>query len=132
MAESGVIGVLVPGTPFALMEKEYAKAREMINAGVPLALATDLNPNCYCESMQFIIALACYNMKMFPEEAIVASTINAAHAINRADFVGSLEVGKQADIILLDCPNHMHIPYRFGGNLVERVVKGGKVVVEPT
>jgi imidazolonepropionase len=129
MAESGAIGVLVPGTPFALMEKEYAKAREMITAGVPLALATDLNPNCYCESMQFIIALACYNMKMFPAEAIVASTINAAHAINRADLVGSLEVGKQADIIILDCTNHMHIPYRFGGNLVERVVKKGIVVV---
>lgn len=130
MAESGVIGVLVPGTPFALMEKEYAKAREMIDAGVPLALATDLNPNCYCESMQFIIALACYNMKMFPAEAISASTINAAHAINRAEVVGSLEVGKQADIIVLDCPNHMHIPYRFGGNLVERVVKGGKIVID--
>jgi imidazolonepropionase len=128
MAESGVIGVLVPGTPFALMEKEYAKARDMINAGVPLALATDLNPNCYSESMQFMIALACYNMKMFPAEAIVASTINAAHAINRANQIGSLEVGKQADIIILDCPNHMHIPYRFGGNLVEKVVKKGEVV----
>ncbi len=130
MAEKGVIGVLVPGTPFALMQKEYPRAREMIDSGVPVALATDFNPNCWAESMQFMIALACYNMGMFPSEAIVASTINAAHAINRADDVGSLDVGKKADIIILDCPNHMHIPYRFGGNLVETVVKGGKVVIE--
>jgi imidazolonepropionase len=129
MAECGVIGVLVPGTPFALMQKEYPRARYMIDSGVPIALATDLNPNCWTESMQFMIALACYNMGMLPSEAIVASTINAARAINRADEVGSLEVGKKADIIILDVPNHMHIPYRFGGNLVETVVKGGKIVV---
>jgi imidazolonepropionase len=128
MAEAGVIGVLVPGTPFALMQTEYPKARDMINSGVPLALATDLNPNCYTESMQFMIALACYNMKMLPAEAIVASTINAAHAVNRANTIGSLEVGKCADIIILDCPNHMHIPYRFGGNLVVEVVKDGQVL----
>jgi len=129
MAENGVIGVLVPGTPFALMQKEYPKAREMINAGLPIALATDLNPNCWSESMQIMIALACYNMKMLPSEAIVASTINAAHAINRADEIGSLEVGKKADVIILDVPNHIHIPYRFGGNLVETVVKNGEIVV---
>jgi imidazolonepropionase len=129
MAEAGVIGVMVPGTPFALMETEYPRARDMINAGMPLALATDLNPNCYTESMQFMISLACYNMKMLPAEAIVASTINAAHAINKADSVGSLEVGKKADITILDCPNHMHIPYRFAGNLVETVIKNGKVVI---
>ncbi|UCE38644.1 MAG: amidohydrolase family protein [Thermoplasmata archaeon] len=66
---------------------------------------------------------------MLPSEAIVASTINAAHAINRAQEVGSLEIGKKADIIILDCPNHMHIPYRFGGNLVETVLKEGKIVI---
>ncbi|UCE73986.1 MAG: imidazolonepropionase [Methanomassiliicoccales archaeon] len=130
MALKGVIGVLVPGTPFALMQKEYPRARYMIDSGVPVALATDFNPNCWTESMQFMIALACYNMGMLPSEAIVASTINAAHAINRADEVGSIEVGKKADIIILDAPNHLHIPYRFGGNLVETVVKGGEVVVE--
>jgi imidazolonepropionase len=130
MAEEGVIGVLVPGTPFALMQNEYPRARKMIDCGVPIALATDLNPNCWTESMQFIIALACYNMGMLPSEAIVASTINAAHAINRANEIGSIEVGKKADVIILDVPNHMHIPYRFGGNLVESVVKGGKVVIE--
>ena len=130
MAQSGVIGVLVPGTPFALMQNKYPKARYMIETGVPVALATDLNPNCWTESMQFIIALACYNMKMLPSEAIVASTINAAHAVNRVDEVGSLEAGKKADVIILDCPNHMHIPYRFGGNLVETVVKNGKVALK--
>jgi imidazolonepropionase len=129
MAECGVIGVLVPGTPFALMQQEYPRARYMIDSGVPIALATDLNPNCWTESMQFIIALACYNMGMLPSEAIVASTINAAHAINRAGEVGSLEVGKKADINILDVPNHMHIPYRFGGNLVETVIKNGEKVV---
>lgn len=129
MAEKGVIGVLVPGTPFALMQKQYPRAREMIDKGVSIALATDFNPNCWTESMQFMISLACYNMRMLPSEAIVASTINAAHAINRGYEVGSLEVGKKADIIILDVPNHMHIPYRFGGNLVEMVVKGGKVVI---
>ncbi len=130
MADAGVIGILVPATPFSLMEKEYPRARFMIDSGVPIALATDFNPNCWTESMQFLISLACYNMGMLPAEAIVASTINSAHAINRAHEVGSLEVGKKADIIILDVPNHMHIPYRFGGNLVETVVKGGKVVVE--
>jgi imidazolonepropionase len=128
MTECGVIGVLVPGTPFALMKKEYPRARYMIESGVPVALATDLNPNCWTESMQFMITLACYNMGMLPSEAIVASTINAAHAINRANEVGSLEVRKKADIIILDVPNHMHIPYRFGGNLVETVIKNGKIV----
>lgn len=130
LAREGVVGVLVPGTPFALMEKDYPKARLMIDSGVPLALATDLNPNCWTESIQFIIALACYNMQMLPSEAITASTINAAHAIGRAHEVGSLEVGKKADVVILDCENHMHIPYRFGGNLVETVIKNGVIVVQ--
>lgn len=129
MALGGIIGVLVPGTPFALMQKEYPRAREMIDSGVPIALATDFNPNCWTESMQFMIALACYNMGMLPSEAIVASTINAAYAINRGEEIGSLEVGKKADIIALDVPNHLHIPYRFGGNMVETVVKGGEVIL---
>ena len=132
MAEAGVIGVLLPGTPFAVMEKNYPKARKMIELGLPLALATDLNPNCLTESMQFIISLACYNMKMLPAEAITAATINAAHAVNRAEQVGSLEVGKNADLIILDVPNHHHIPYHFGINHVETVIKNGKIVVEKT
>jgi imidazolonepropionase len=129
MAEVGVIGLLLPGTPYSLMEDQYADARKMIEIGMPIALATDLNPNCWTESMQFIISLACYKMRMTPEEAIVASTINAAFAVNRAEQVGSIEVGKQADLIILDVPNYAHIPYHFGVNLVEKVIKSGKVVV---
>lgn len=130
MAEKGVIGILLPGTSFVLMQKDYPRARAMIEAGVPIALATDFNPNCWTESMQIIIALACFNMKMLPSEAVVASTINAACSIDMADEVGSLEVGKKADIQILSVPNHMHIPYHFGANHVEKVIKNGKVVVD--
>lgn len=130
MAEAGVIGVLLPGTPFALMEKEYPNAQRMLELGVPIALATDLNPNCMTESMQFIISIACYNMKLLPAQAITAATINAAHAIDRAELVGSLEVGKQADMIILDVPNYQHIPYHFGINHVIKVIKKGKLVVD--
>ncbi|MBA3046654.1 MAG: imidazolonepropionase [Candidatus Thermoplasmatota archaeon] len=129
MAESGVIGVLLPGTPYSLMMKEYANARKMIELDMPLALATDLNPNCWTESMQLIISMACYQMKMMPSEAIVASTINAAHAVNRHRKVGSIEVGKQADVIILDVPNYEHIPYHFGVNLVDTVIKAGEIAV---
>ena len=125
MAESGVIGCLLPGTPFMLMKGEYANARKMISRGVAVALATDLNPNCWTESMQIIITIACLNMKMRPAEAINAATINAAHAIGRGSRVGSLEPGKIADIIILGVPNHMHLPYHYGVNLVEGVVKSG-------
>jgi imidazolonepropionase len=128
MAEKGVIGVLLPGTPFSLMMKEYANARRMINLGVPAALATDLNPNCYVENMQFITQLACLNMKMTPAEAVCAATYNAACSIGLNDTVGSLEKGKQADVIILGCPNHMFIPYHYGTNLVETVIKKGVIL----
>ncbi len=127
MAEAGVVACLLPGTPFVLMKNRYANAREMIERGVGIALATDLNPNCWTESMQIILTLACLNMKMTPAEAITAATINAAHAIKRGDEVGSLEVGKKGDVIILDVPNHIHLPYHFGVDLVETVVKSGKV-----
>lgn len=129
MADAGVIGVLLPGTPYSLMSQKYADARKMMENGMALALATDLNPNCWTESMQWVVSAACYHMKMTPEEALVASTINAAHAINRADRVGSLEAGKQADVIVMGVPNYMHIPYHFGVNLVETVIKKGEIVV---
>jgi imidazolonepropionase len=129
MAKAGVVGVLLPATPFAVMEKNYPNARLMIELGLPIALATDLNPNCLTESMQFIISLACYNMKLLPAEAITAATINAAHAINRASTVGSVEINKQADIIMLDVPNYHHIPYHFGINHVKTVIKKGEIVV---
>ena len=128
MAKKGVIGIMLPGTPFSLMMREYAPARRMIDAGVPIALATDLNPNCYVENMQFMIQLGCFNMKMTPAEAICSATFNAACAIGLDNQIGSLEKGKNADIIILKCPNHMSIPYHFGVNLVETVVKNGKIV----
>ncbi|MBN2604060.1 MAG: imidazolonepropionase [Candidatus Thermoplasmatota archaeon] len=128
MAEKGVIGVLLPGTPFSLMQELYAPARKIIDMGVAVALATDLNPNCWVENMQFMIQLGCLKMKMTPSEAITAATFNAACAIDLSDRIGSVEVGKQADILVLDCPNHKHIPYHFGVNLVEKIIKNGVVL----
>ena len=128
MAQNGVIGVLLPGTPFCLMMQRYAPARQIIDYGVPVALATDLNPNCWTESMQLMIQLACLNMQMTPAEAVTAATFNAACAIGVQNRVGSLEVGKQADCIILDCPNHQFLPYHFGVNLVKTVVKKGRVL----
>ncbi len=129
MAESGTIGILLPGTPFMLMEDEYSPAREMMKKEMPVALATDLNPNCWTESMQSVITLACLQMKMTPSEALTAATFNAARALDRED-VGILEEGKKADFLILNVSNHMHIPYRFGVNLVEEVYKSGKKVVK--
>ena len=125
MAKKGVIGVMLPGTPFSLMVKDYAPARKIINLGVPVALATDLNPNCWIENMQFIIQLACLNMRMTPAEAICAATFNAACSIGLNDTIGSLEKGKQADVIILDIPNHKFLPYHYGINLVETAIKRG-------
>ena len=129
LARSGTIAVALPGTPFGLGHHEYTPARRIIDAGGALALATDLNPGtCWCESMQLIIALACRFMKMTPAEAIVAATINAAHAVRLGDRVGSLEVGKKADLLILNIPDYRHLAYRFGVNLVDKVIKGGRVV----
>ena len=125
MAKKGVIGVLLPGTPFSLMMQKYPPARKMIEFGIPVALATDLNPNCWTENMQFIMQLACFNMKLTPAESVTAATFNAACAIGLNDTVGSLEKGKQADVVILDCPNYKWIPYHFGVNLVETVIKKG-------
>jgi len=128
MAKKGTIGVLLPGTPFSLMMQKYADARKIIDMGVPVALATDLNPNCWTENMQFIIQLACIKMKMTPAEAITASTFNAACAIKMNDKIGSLEKWKQADLVILDCPTYNFIPYHFGVNLVETVMKKGIIL----
>ncbi|WP_442950657.1 imidazolonepropionase [Paenibacillus sp. FJAT-27812] len=129
MAEAGVIAVLLPGTAFFLME-EPADARKMIEAGVPVALATDRNPgSCPTESLPLIMNFACLNMKMTPAEVLTASTINAAHAIGLAKEIGSIEAGKKADLVIYDAPNYLFIQYNFGVNLVDTVIKNGKVVV---
>jgi imidazolonepropionase len=128
LGRSDTVAVSLPCTPFGLAECHYTPARKIIDAGGILALATDCNPGTtWNESMQFVIALACRAMKLTPAEAIAASTINSAHAIRRADRVGSLEVGKQADILILSVPDYRHLGYRYGTNLVKQVVKRGRV-----
>ena len=101
-----MVAVLLPAAAFSLMIGKYANARKMIEIGVATALGTDFNPSCWVENQQTRIALACRQMNITPAEAITAATINAAHAINRAHEVGSLELGKKADVIILNVPNH--------------------------
>jgi imidazolonepropionase len=130
LAKSDTVAVGLPGTPFGLAEKHYTPARAILDAGGILALATDLNPGtAWCENMQFAIALACRYMQLTPAQAIAAATINAAAAIDLADQIGSLEPGKQGDVLILNIPSYQHLGYRFGTNLVKRVVKRGEVVV---
>jgi imidazolonepropionase len=130
MAEKGVIAVLLPAAAFNLMMGRYADARLMIDCGVPVALGTGFNADCWVENQQIVIAMACHFMRMTPAEAITAATINAAHAVNRAGEVGSLEVGKKADVIVLNAPNHKFLGYRFSVNLVDKVIKNGRVVID--
>ncbi|RAP74790.1 imidazolonepropionase [Paenibacillus montanisoli] len=130
MAEEGVIAVLLPGTALYLRE-EPARAREMIKASVAVALSTDRNPgSCPTESLPLIQNLGCLMMRMTPAEVITASTINAAHAIGRAAEIGSIEVGKKADLVLFDAPNYAYLQYNFGVNLVDTVIKNGRIVVQ--
>lgn len=128
LAESDTVAVSLPCTPFGLAERDYTPARKIIEAGGILALATDCNPGtAWNESMQFVISLACRFLGLTPAQAIAASTINAAHAIRRADTIGSLDPGKQADLLILGVPDYRHLGYRFGSNLVRQVVKKGRV-----
>jgi imidazolonepropionase len=129
LGASETVAVSLPCTPFGLGEREYTPAKKIIGADGLLALATDCNPGtAWNESMQFVIALACRAMGLTPAQAIAAATINAAYAIRRESTVGSLEQGKQADVLVLDAPDHRHLGYRFGTNLVRQVVKNGHVV----
>lgn len=128
LGQSDTVAVSLPCTPFGLAERDYTPAQKILSAGGILALATDLNPGTtWNESMQFVIALACRMLKLTPAQAIAASTINAAHAIRRADQIGSLEEGKQADILILSVPDYRHLGYRYGTNLVRQVIKRGRV-----
>jgi imidazolonepropionase len=128
LAKSNTVAVSLPCTPFGLAEKDYTPAQKILAADGLLALATDCNPGtAWCESMQFVIALACRNLKLTPAQAIAAVTINAAHAIRSADRIGSIEPGKQADLLVLSVPDYSQLGYRFGTNLVKQVVKRGKV-----
>jgi imidazolonepropionase len=128
IAQSDTVAVALPCTPFGLAEEHYTPAREIIAAGGILAIATDLNPGtAWCESMQFVLALACRYLRLTPAQAICAGTINSAAAIGRADKIGSLDLGKQADLLILSVADYRHLGYRFGTNLVQTVIKKGQV-----
>ncbi len=128
---SQTVAVSLPCTPFGLAQPEYTPAREIIAADGYLAVATDINPGtAWCENMQFVIALACRYLKLTPAQAVAAATVNAAKAIRKEDSLGSLEEGKQADLLILSVSDYRHLGYRFGGNLVETVIKKGSVVKE--
>jgi len=128
LGKSDTVAVALPCTPFGLAEQDYTPAQKILAADGMLALATDCNPGTSCnESMQFAIALACRYMKITPAQAIAAATINAAHAIRRADTIGSIEVGKQADLLILSVSDYRQVGYRYGTNLVRQVIKRGQV-----
>jgi len=129
LAKSDTVAVALPCTPFGLAEAHYTPAKAILEAGGILALASDLNPGtAWCGDMQFTIALACRMMRLTPAQAIAAATINAAAAIGRSLQIGSLEPGKQADLLILSVPDYRHLGYRFGPNLVKKVIKKGQVV----
>ncbi|MGI6740609.1 MAG: imidazolonepropionase [Brevefilum sp.] len=127
LAQSDTVAVSLPGTPFGLNEDDYTPAKALIESGAILALATDTNPGTsWCESMQFIIALACRKLRLTPAQAIAAATINAAAAIQRDQNIGSIEAGKQADLLILNTADYRQLGYRFGTNLVANVIKRGR------
>ena len=129
MKKAGVVPVLLPGTAFFLGKPSYAPARKMIEAGLPVALATDYNPgSSFTQNMNLILSIACTQMKMTPSETIAAATLNSARAIDVDQHAGSLEKGKKADIMLLDIPNYQYIPYHYGMNHVKMVFRHGELV----
>ena len=130
MAEKGVIANILPGTSFNL-NKPSADGRKMIDLNVPISLSSDYNPgSCPSENLQFVMQLGCLNLKMTPNEVLTAVTINAAHCVDRATEVGSIEVGKKADIAVFDVPNVEYLMYHFGINHIDRVYKEGRLVVK--
>ncbi|UHA75745.1 imidazolonepropionase [Paenibacillus sp. 481] len=131
MAAGNVIPVLLPGTSFNLGVKQHARARDMIDRyNLPVALATDYNPgSCPTESIQLIIMLASLHLKMTPEEILTACTLNAACALGRGGDIGSVEVGKRADLAVFDAPSISYLPYHFGINHTFGVIKNGVQVV---
>ena len=130
---SSTIAVSLPGTPFGLAHRDYTPAKAILAAGGALALATDLNPGTtWNESMQLIVALACRYLKLTQAQALAAATINAACAIGRGGSIGSLEIGKQADVLIMDVSDYRSIGYRYGTNLVHTVIKRGQIVMQPS
>jgi imidazolonepropionase len=131
LRRAGVMAVLLPGAVFNLGLTRYPPARKMIESGLGVALATDFNPGSSpTPSMQMILSIACAQMRMTPSEAMTAATINAAYSLNLGSRVGSLEAGKQADAVVMDCVDYRQIPYFFGINHVRTVIKSGRVVFD--
>ena len=129
LGQGETIAVGLPGTPFGLGHSRYTPAKAILAAGGALALATDCNPGTsWCESMQMVIALACRYMGLTQAQALAAATLNSAHAIGRGHELGSLEAGKQADMLILSTADYRQLGYRYGVNLVETAVKKGQVV----
>jgi imidazolonepropionase len=130
LRKSGTVATLLPGPAFNMGGMHYAPARKLISAGVPVALATDFNPgSCFNLNMQLILALACTQMRMTPAEAITAATINSAYSLGISDRLGTLEEGKQADIVLMDVSDYRELPYFFGINHCVVTIKNGNVVI---
>ncbi len=130
MARAGTVATLLPGTTFSLASEHYAPARRLIEHGVRLALATDCNPGtCYMENMALAVTLAVLKLKLTAEEAVRAATLGGAYSLRMQDEVGSLEVGKRCDLVVLDAMSYQEIPYRVGANLARIVVVGGRVAV---
>ncbi len=130
LAERGVIATLLPATAFSLKEP-YAKARKMIDSGCAVALATDFNPgSCFTNSIPLLFALATIYMGMTIEEAVTAMTINGAAALKREKQIGSIDVGKKADLVILEFPGYQFLHYHFGVNIVEKVIKNGELVFD--
>ena len=127
LAAAGVTPVLLPGTAFSL-GADYADPEQFIEAGAPVAVATDFNPNCHSPSMGMALALACVGMGMAPRDALDAATWGGALALDREDGTGTLTEGAPGDLVVLDAPSHVHVPYSFGVNRVAMVVKDGAVV----
>lgn len=129
LAASNTVAVVLPAVNFNLGSDHFADARALIDSGAAVALSTDINPgSAPCPSLPLVMAIACRYQKLLPAEALNTVTLNAAYAIGLGNVVGSLEIGKQADLLIIDAPDYRHLAYQFGGNLVERVIKRGRVV----
>jgi imidazolonepropionase len=128
LADAGVIGVLMPGVNYFLGSDVYAPARDLVEAGVPIALATDFNPgSCMCHSMEMILSLAATRLRLLPEEAIVAATRNAAHACGEGERRGRIQPGYAADLVVFDATDPVTLCYHFGTSHVRALVVGGVV-----
>ena len=131
LGQSSTIAVLLPATPFGLGIPNTAPAHVLLDAGAAIALGSDCNPGtAWCENMQMVIALATRSLGLTVAQALAAATINAACAVERGDQIGSLELGKQADLVIWNAPDYRHLGYRFGVNLAQTVIKNGQIVAD--